>query len=750
MFYDEFTVFLAANLDSKLCIVCGDFNKSTTLPLKMLNFNDIVNFPTRMDVQLDNVFVSDINLYRCKRHAPISTSDHCVIRILPKIYGKVNSKNFTGSQYSVYRKRDTCQKNIQNLKDMVMLTDFSIFQEESIDRYTEVFTDYLKFCYDVCCPTSIYFVSPLKLSTPHLKFLRRKKEKFYKLRQYQTVKYYSKLISHEIEDLNRTFIGNIFTSNNASDLWSGIKRLTGQSRAKIEGDVDIDELNKSFIHEPCSVQENYSIRGNNPIQFTPLSIEIVYKTLIGLRSNSSQGADGLPPLLIKECAPFVAPTITEILNKSFSEGKLPSAWKTVRITPIPKKTTASSVSNFRPIASSSVLLKVAEKMVLSNISPQLASSTDPMQFAYKKNRSTLDAVATLFHTISSSIDAGAKFFQCAFLDFSSAFNTICRRKVLEILNDIGAPSWCLEWLCDYFTNRLQYVTINKNKSLLSLNCHGVLQGAVLSPFLFNLYTDVMRAPQISIFIKYADDFALGNSHRSSTDTEHLQSVLTTVMHWSTDNDLFLNFGKCNVCVFSANRKLIQSSEQVILGDNALEQIQNVKYLGVYFCSNLTWSTHIDVLYKKCLKLSFYVRRLRGAGLPHHVLLKFVNLCIIPVILYASPIIFPGLLVKDFVILKRALKLVSRSSCIPYVDLCKTVINQHFSACRKFCDRILDDANHPLHQALNSTRSNRNTRRAFVHMFARTASYTRSCLPYLSRFLTNEDSEIEKLTSSLLV
>ena len=97
----------------------------------------------------------------------------------------------------------------------------------------------------------------------------------------------------------------------------------------------------------------------------------------------------------------------------------------VAITPIPKPANCSAgpLEN-RPIANSSVWLKVIEKHLLSKLDDTLKAADDPFQFAYKSNRSTLDAVATLSHTLHSSLDAGAKAVKGVFLDFSSTFNTI--------------------------------------------------------------------------------------------------------------------------------------------------------------------------------------------------------------------------------------------------------------------------------------------------------------------------------------
>jgi hypothetical protein len=393
-------------------------------------------------------------------------------------------------------------------------------------------------------------------------------------------------------------------------------------------------------------------------------------------------------------------------------------------------------------------MKVAERLFLNEISVQLNSSADSFQFAYKSRRSTTDAIATLYHNITANLDVGSKRFQTIFLDFSSAFNTLNRGKILEKLKELGATQWSLNWLVDYFSNRLQFTKFHGKTSSLSLNSCGVLQGAVLSPFLFNLYTDSLKTSPDTILIKYADDFALGTKINSTADQLRSKENLDNITSWSETNELILNPDKCNCCVFSSIRKDTFSNVPILINDIQLNFLSHVKYLGVTFSSNLTWSLHIEELYRKCLKLSFYIRRLNCIQVPSHVIRRFVDACIIPSILYASPIIFPGLLKKDFVVLKRAIKLVARASGLFYNDLCHAIITRHFSACFNFSQRILDDLSHPLHQTLSNARSVRSTRNNFRLIYSRTEVYRRSTLPYLARILSNENLEVEKLNTML--
>jgi hypothetical protein len=630
---------------------------------------------------------------------------------------------------------------------MVMLSDFTIFKSEDINAYNDAFTDYLKFCFETCCPLEKYFIAPNRLSTPYLKNLRRKKERSYKRRDYDAVKNFSKLIQIEIDHLNKNMATQITSSGRAKDIWSGIRRITQRATTATDMDTDINELNCSFIHKPETVQQAFDQIADFSEDFTTISVDSVLKFINKFRATSSAGSDGLLPLVIKKCRFYLAPIITELLNMSFSNGILPTSWKTVKITPIPKNGPGLHPTKFRPIASSSILLKVAENIILEKIQPQLKLSADQLQFAYKANRSTVDAIATLHHTIAHSIDTGSRHYQCVFLDFSSAFNTIDREKILLKLRDLGALKWCLRWLCDYFRDRFQYSFLHGKKSVPVLNCWGVLQGAVLSPFLFSLYTDSLRLPTDYTLIKYADDFALGHYLNTSDDRRELQTQLQEIAGWSANNDLHLNASKCNSSTFTLRSNDSFSESSLQLGDVMLESTSTVKYLGVTFSSDLTWSTHIANLYKKCLRLSFYIRRLRSIGLPNATITNFVDMCVVPIILYASPIIFAGLLRKDFVILRRAIKIIANSSAINYTCLTSTIVRRHFSACSNLSERILNDNSHPLHIMLSRAQSQSRTRNVFNLIYSRTSMFRRSTLPSLARFLSNREEENRILSIS---
>ena len=112
--------------------------------------------------------------------------------------------------------------------------------------------------------------------------------------------------------------------------------------------------------------------------------------------------------------------------------------------------------------------------------------------------------------------------------------------------------------------------------------------------------------------------------------------------------------------------------------------------------------------------------------------------------------FPGLLRKDFILLTRAMKLISKSSGILFYTIRMSIIDQHFLSCEQFGTRILNDNQHCLHIALMAARSYRETRRNFNQIFARTTAFRNSLVPYIARVLSNGEMEKQKLLSSFVI
>ncbi len=97
---------------------------------------------------------------------------------------------------------------------------------------------------------------------------------------------------------------------------------------------------------------------------------------------------------------------------------------------MPKNSKPSCLNDYRPVALTSIVMKVFERLVKSHISTSIPVTLDPLQFAYRSNRSTDDAISHILHSSLTHIDSSnGNYARLLFIDYSSAFNTIVPTKL---------------------------------------------------------------------------------------------------------------------------------------------------------------------------------------------------------------------------------------------------------------------------------------------------------------------------------
>ncbi|KAK3550715.1 hypothetical protein QTP70_003970 [Hemibagrus guttatus] len=162
------------------------------------------------------------------------------------------------------------------------------------------------------------------------------------------------------------------------------------------------------------------------------------------------------------------------------------------IIPVPKKSPVSCLNDYRPVALTPIIMKCFERLVMRHIKNLLPPSLDPMQFVYRPNRSTHDAISTTLHLALTHLDNKDTYVQMLFIDFSSAFNTIIPQHLIEKLNLLGTNTSFCNWILDFLTGRPQSVRIANTMSSTTILSTGAPQGCVFSPLLFELHYQVRR------------------------------------------------------------------------------------------------------------------------------------------------------------------------------------------------------------------------------------------------------------------
>ncbi len=99
-------------------------------------------------------------------------------------------------------------------------------------------------------------------------------------------------------------------------------------------------------------------------------------------------------------------------------------------------------------------MKSFERLVLAYLKASTGPLLDPLQFAYRANRSVDDAVNMGLHFILQHLDRPGTYVRILFVDFSSAFNTIIPDTLQNKLTQLSVPTSVCQWINSFLIQQL--------------------------------------------------------------------------------------------------------------------------------------------------------------------------------------------------------------------------------------------------------------------------------------------------------
>jgi hypothetical protein len=177
-----------------------------------------------------------------------------------------------------------------------------------------------------------------------------------------------------------------------------------------------------------------------------LLVADVNKTFKQVNIHKGYGPDGSPGHVLKACLDQLSGFFTDIFNLSLTEFVIPTCFKQTTIVPVPKEAKVTCLNEYRPVALTSLAMKCFERLVMAHINSILPDTLDPLQFAYRPNRSTDDAISIALHTALSHLDKRNTYVRMLFIDYSSDFNTIVPTKLITKLWTLGLNTSLCNWI----------------------------------------------------------------------------------------------------------------------------------------------------------------------------------------------------------------------------------------------------------------------------------------------------------------
>jgi hypothetical protein len=188
-------------------------------------------------------------------------------------------------------------------------------------------------------------------------------------------------------------------------MWQGLQTITdhkGKHSRELPSDTSLpDKLNYFYASFEANNIETCMRAPAVPEDCViTLSAADVSRTFKQVNIHKATGPDRLPRRVLRACADQLASVFTDIFNLSLSESKIPTCFKQTTIVPVPKNTKVTCP----PVALTSVAMKCFERLVMAHINIIIPETLDPLQFAYRSNRSTDDVISIALHTALSHLD----------------------------------------------------------------------------------------------------------------------------------------------------------------------------------------------------------------------------------------------------------------------------------------------------------------------------------------------------------
>ena len=315
-----------------------------------------------------------------------------------------------------------------------------------------------------------------------------------------------------------------------------------------------------------------------------------------LSPTAAPGPDGFPAILLKKCSVALAHPLALIWRKSLKTVEIPESCKTATITPIRKGKSRAVPKNYRPVALTSHLIKVFEKVLRQRVVCYMEKHIlfNKSQHGFRGGRSCLSQLLSHFDVITATLEKGQGV-DVIYLDFAKAFDKLDHHITLLKLKSMGICGALGRWIHSFLTNRTQSVIVDGRKSTPKPVISGVPQGSVLGPLLFLLLMGDIDKDIASAFLSsFADDTRVGNSIVSLSDAQSLQADLNVIYQWSVLNNMEFHSDKFELMRYRTplSRESQSSSQYQGFDGTVIDEVQHVRDLGVTLSNNATFKQDI--------------------------------------------------------------------------------------------------------------------------------------------------------------
>ncbi|KAI4889578.1 hypothetical protein NFI96_032524 [Prochilodus magdalenae] len=430
-------------------VVAGDFNH-VNLTNILPRFCQHIDIPTRGNNTLDRVYTNIRDAYRAVPHPHLGLSDHISVMLVPAYHPPLRRSRPTQKTITVWPSDADAV-----LQDCFGCTDWHVFREAAesegeldLEDYTSAVLGYISKCVEDVTTTKTVTCYPNQKPwlNGEVRSLLKARDAAFRSGDAQELRRARRELTAGVKRAKAAYALKIqghFSSQDPRSMWRGIKCIT---------DYKNQRCTMFPKTPPCPRLSTNSMPALEDPDTPPQHKTHPYTWRSTPQCDTSRGKEDP-----QEDQPPGKVLVRITYPDEYYGSALIRSPRTATIIPVPKSSTVTGLNDYRPIALTPIVTKCFERLVMTHIKATIDVTVDPHQYAYRRNRSTDDAISSVVHTALTHLEQKDSYVRMLFVDFTSAFNTMIPQTLTDKLSSLGLRSSLCNWVLDFLTNRPQSV-----------------------------------------------------------------------------------------------------------------------------------------------------------------------------------------------------------------------------------------------------------------------------------------------------